>query len=77
MLVVIERTERETSERKLMIGLNIRKACRRLKCKINKLSISTQHTGAEIVRMRKILKNEKFCIEFKLVRGNELIIASF
>ena len=71
LIKVIERKGRNINHGKITIGIDYKRVYRKIVTKIKKSSEYAQEAGAEIAEIKRLLKDIKFEVEIKLLKGHE------
>jgi len=77
LLIVLERKGREIEHGKIEIGIDYRRAHRKIISAIKKSNEYAKESGVEIARIKRILKRIKFDVEIKLIPGHGNNIGSY
>ena len=77
LLVVLERRGRGIDYGKIEIGIDYRRAHKKIMSAIKKSNEYAKESGAEIARIKRLLKKIKFDIEIKLIRGHKNNIGEY
>ena len=74
---MLERRGRGIDYGKIEIGIDYRKAHRKIMSAIKKSNEYAKESGAEITRIKRLLKKIKFDVEINLIRGHENNIGEY
>ena len=77
LLVVLEKRGRNINNGRIVIGIDYRRAHRKIIESIKKSNEYAQESGAEIAKIKSLLEKIKFDVEIKLIRGHESNIGSY
>ena len=74
---MLERRGREIDHRKIEIGIDYRRNHKIIMSATKKSKEYAKESGAEIARIKRILKKIKFDVEIKLIKGHENNIGEY
>ena len=71
LITLLEKKGRNIREGKIVIGIDYKRAYRKIEKDIRKSNEYAQESGAEIAMIKRLIKKIKFEVEIKLIRGHE------
>ena len=77
LITVIERKGRNISGGKIIIGVDYKRAYKKIIDEIRKPNKYAQESGAEIAMIKQLIRKMNFYVEIKLMRGYEKGVVNY